>query len=106
VKFEKAIAEGVRNALQRRNLFDGAIFLTSPGVDLRKINGYVPAVDGVFGDWQQFTAATSFSKCLFFPPEAGVDHAQQTEGGGKIGLFLHALFHFAARHSKGGARFG
>src|SRR5207244_12639097 len=106
VKFEKAIAEGVRNALQRRDLFDGAIFLTSPCVDLRQINGYVRAVDSVFGDGQQFTAATSLSKCLFFSVEAGVDHAQQTEGGREVGLLFHSLFHFAARHSKGGTRFG
>src|SRR6266480_94802 len=39
VDFEKAIAEGVRNAFHRRDLFDGAIFLTSPGVDLRQVNG-------------------------------------------------------------------
>ena len=39
VKFEKAIAEGVRNALHCRDLFDGAIFFTSPGVDLRQVNG-------------------------------------------------------------------
>src|SRR5882724_368100 len=85
VKFEKAIAEAVRDALHRRDLFDGAIFLTSPGVDLRQINGYVRAVDSIFGDWQQSTAATSLSKCLFFPLEAGVDHAQQTEGSREVG---------------------
>jgi hypothetical protein len=67
MKFEKAVAEGVRNAFHRRDLFDGAIFLTSPSVDLRQINGYVRAVDSVLGNWQQFTAATSLSKCLFFP---------------------------------------
>src|SRR5205814_2460353 len=39
MELEKAIAQGVRDALQRRDLFDGAIFLTSPGVDLRQING-------------------------------------------------------------------
>ena len=39
VKFESAIAERVRDALHRRDLFDRPIFLTSPGVDLRQING-------------------------------------------------------------------
>src|SRR6266478_9887735 len=106
VKFEKAIAQGARGALQRRDLFDGAIFLTSPCVDLRQINGYIRAVDSVFGDGQQFTAATSLSKCLFFPLETGVDHAQQTEGGREVGLPFHGLFHFSARGGKGGSRFG
>src|SRR6266480_2588558 len=106
MELEKAIAEGVRNALQRRDLFDGAIFLTGPGIDLRQINGYVRAVDSVFGDWQQFTAATSLSKCLFFPLEAGVDHAQQAERGREVGLLFHSLSHFFARGSKGGSRFG
>jgi hypothetical protein len=59
MEFEKAIAEGVRHALHRRDLFDGPILLTSPGIDLRQINGQVRAVDSVFGDGQQFTAATS-----------------------------------------------
>src|SRR6266567_4599682 len=68
VKFEKAVAQGARDALHRRDLFNGAIFLTSPGVDLRQINGYVRPVDSVFGDWQQFTAATSRSERLFLPP--------------------------------------
>src|SRR6266550_1796984 len=66
VKFEKAIAEDVRDALHRRDLFDGAIFLTSPGVDLRQINGYVRAVDSVLGEGQQFAGAAAFLYCLFF----------------------------------------
>jgi hypothetical protein len=106
MEFKQAVAELVRDALHRGDLFDGEIFLTSPGVDLRQINGYVRAVDSVFGDGQQFTAATSLSKCLFFPLEAGVDHAQQTEGGSEVGLPFHSLFHFSARGGKGGSRFG
>jgi len=39
MEFEKAIAEAVGDALHRRDLFDRAIFLTGPGVNLRKING-------------------------------------------------------------------
>ena len=42
VEFEKTIAEGVRDALHGRDLFDRAIFLTGPSVDLRQINGQSP----------------------------------------------------------------
>ena len=52
MKFEKAVAEGVRDALHCRDLLDGAIFLASPSVDLRQINGEVDAVNSVFGDGQ------------------------------------------------------
>src|SRR6266480_622233 len=39
VQFKNAVAESARRALHRRDLFDRPIFLTSPGVDLRQING-------------------------------------------------------------------
>jgi hypothetical protein len=39
VKLEKAIAKFVRDALYRGDLFDGPIFFTSPGIDLRQVNG-------------------------------------------------------------------
>src|SRR4029450_8454951 len=106
VEFEKAVAERIRDALHFRDLLDGAIFLTSPSVNLSQINGEVDAVNSVFGHGQQFTGGASLSNCLFFPPEAGGDHAQSAARGRKVGLFFHDLFHFAARGGKDGSRFG
>src|SRR5437763_14746820 len=64
VKFEKAIAEGVRNALHCRDLFDGGIFFTSPGVDLRQVNGQVRAVDSFFKGRQQLSATMPLEQCI------------------------------------------
>src|SRR4030095_11062019 len=66
VQFKNAIAKRVWDALHRCDLVDTPIFLTSPGVDLRQING---AVDSIFGDGQQFAGAAAFLYCLFFSLE-------------------------------------
>jgi hypothetical protein len=39
MELEKAVREVVRNTLHRGDLFDGEVFLTSPTVDLCKVNG-------------------------------------------------------------------
>src|SRR6266542_6013581 len=91
VEFQNAIAEGVRDTLHRGDLFDGTIFLTSPGVDLRQINGDVHAVDGIFGDGQQFAGAAAFLYCLFFALEAGVDR-KSTRLNSSHGSISYAVF--------------
>src|SRR5262245_65866768 len=96
MEFEKAVAERIRDALHRGDLFDGAIPLASPCVDLRQINGHVGAVDRILGDGQEFTAAKSLLNCLLFPIEASIDHAQQTESGGEVRLSFHCYFDFFA----------
>ena len=39
MELEKAVAEIVRDALHCFDLFDRAVFLSGPSVDLRQVNG-------------------------------------------------------------------
>src|SRR2546423_8267944 len=105
MKLEKAVAKLVRRALHRINLFDGLILLTSPSMDLRQVNGQCHAANGVLGNGQEFTSATSLSKCIFFPLEPGVDHTQKADSSREVGLLCQKLFYVVPGGHKGRSRF-
>src|SRR5437870_4106488 len=102
MQFEKTIAELVRDALDDGDLFDSELSLARPRVDLRQIGCEVRAGNSILGNRQQFTSAATLAKCLFFPPEAGIDHAQQAQSSGVVWLLLYQFFDFTTRSHKSG----
>ena len=49
MELEKAVAEVVRDALHRVDLFNGKVFLAHPGVDLRQVRGQRHSVVSILG---------------------------------------------------------
>ena len=105
VKFEKTVAEGVRDAFNRRDLFNGAIFVTDPSVSLRQIHDQECTVDGIFGYGQQFARALTLLYRLLFSIKASIDHCQQTKSSREIGLLFHYFLDFCTCSGKGAPRF-
>src|SRR5437667_12276647 len=104
MKLKKTVAELVRDAFYGGDLFDSALFLTSPRVDFRQINCERDATNGVLGNRQQFARALAFPEGPCLSSKASIDYAQEAEGRGKVGLFLQALFQLAARGAEGSMR--
>src|SRR5262249_4002113 len=61
MEFEQAVAERVRNPLNPFDLFNGEVFLTNPGINLRKIDSELYAIHGVLGDRYQFACSSTLA---------------------------------------------
>src|SRR2546421_8941845 len=86
---QPAIAEVPRLPDHSRQLLNGKIVLTRPGVDDGQVSHHVSSSKRVLRDRKQLNSASAFANRLFFATDTSVNHPKHAKRFSVVRLLTH-----------------